>query len=184
MNITDALRGLSRGCAFNVADHEAVSFVRDFLFDPERTFPVVGVTTHPIYERCLVDFERLARELQGVALVAVVPTGPATFTLADELSDDLAVYGGFVRIWMPGLHPTSSGRHHPLFPLANERAGRMALRTIALAARHALRLVGRVRRGTSTPHSRMAVGAPTRVAAPWNTEAGDSGSLGWWHCDC
>jgi hypothetical protein len=184
MNLPEALRGLSRGCAFEVADHEAVSFVRNVLLDPERSVPVVGVTTHPIYGRCLVDFERLARDLRGVALVVVVPTGPATFTLADELSDDLAAYGGFVRIWMPGLHPASSGHHHPLFPLVSDRAGAQALRTIVLAARHALRLVARRRQSTSDSDSRMLVGAPARVAVPWNTDAGDSGSLGWWHCDC
>ena len=183
MNITEALRGLSRGCAFKIADHEAVSFVRKLLLDPERAFPVVGVTTHPIYGRCLVDFERLARELQGVALVAVVPTGPATFTVAAELSDDLAAFGGFVRIWMPGLDSASSGHEHPLFPLVSERAGVQALRTIALAARHALRTVTRRRHGTSSRDSRKHAGTPTRVAVAWNTEASDSGSLGWWHGD-
>jgi len=93
---------------------EVEAFVRYELFDPGRNEAIVAVTTRSGEPEPLVSAARLAQELAGKARVVVIPTGVVTWRLTSELPARLGVYGGAVRVWMPGLSPGSDPFVHPL----------------------------------------------------------------------
>ncbi|HET6163498.1 MAG TPA: hypothetical protein VFG37_07495 [Planctomycetota bacterium] len=93
---------------------EVEAFVRHELFDPGRTEAVVALTTRSGEPEPLIPPARLAQELAGKARVVVIPTGVVTWRLTAELPERLGVYGGAVRVWMPGLAPGADPFVHPL----------------------------------------------------------------------
>jgi hypothetical protein len=95
-------------------DERGASSLAASLLDPNRDWPIVGVTARSSAESPDVDAAALARKLPG-ATVVVLRTGAATWALTDALPDGLDVYGGACRIWRPGLSKESNRRDHPLF---------------------------------------------------------------------
>lgn len=87
---------------------EAVDALVAFLTNPHRTHPVVVITTSPDRVTCWINPDTVARELTGLAWVAVVPTGRLTFHLNDAIGRDTGVYGGAGRVY-----PAATDAHPP-----------------------------------------------------------------------
>jgi len=124
---------------------EVEAFVRYELFDPGRNEAIVAVTTRSGEPEPLIPPARLAQELAGKARVVVIPTGVVTWRLTSELPARLGVYGGAVRVWMPGLSPGSDPFVHPLMMVFTQE--------------DVARVVARIR---SIPGSRSQCGSPFR----------------------
>lgn len=92
---------------------EVARFVEEVLFAPDRTLPVVAVTTTP-HGDLRLDLDRLVRELGDDAKVVGFVTGEPTWALSEALPPRLDVFGGAARIWWPGLRRSSIVFDHPL----------------------------------------------------------------------
>jgi len=67
--------------------------------DPDRTFPIIVISCDHD-GRCLVDPNRVASLLLGLAEVVVIPPGVDTFRLQDVLTEQYSAYGGAITfIW-------------------------------------------------------------------------------------
>ncbi len=87
-----------------------------WLEDPDRTRPILVLSPANSTGRPLLDPSRLARQLGGLAHVAVLADRPATFALTAAFgSGDLSVYGGASRLYWPGLRRTDRRGLHPLW---------------------------------------------------------------------
>lgn len=92
---------------------EVGDLARYDLLDPARRLPVALITTQQGHT--LVKPEELALELLTLARVYVVEAGDATHALEAALGRrDLSVFGGGVRVYLPGLHRDSNPFDHPL----------------------------------------------------------------------
>ncbi len=85
----------------------------DHLEDPERRLPVIVVTTWHTGAR-LVDDVAIARALTGLARVVRVPPD-LTWVLTNRLGKFRSVFGGAVRVYMPGFSVTDDPFRHRLF---------------------------------------------------------------------
>jgi hypothetical protein len=94
---------------------DVAAWARDVLLNPRREKPIVAVTTRPRTGGSWLDPKELASTLAGLADVVCLETGDPTWELAEALPARLDVYGGAVRIWWPGLKPSSDPYDHRLF---------------------------------------------------------------------
>jgi hypothetical protein len=118
-----------------VAADEVAAFVAETLLSRDRTLPVVAITTSTSTGLPWVDPEQMAQRLGDGAEVVVLETGDATWTLSEVLPDMLAVYGGAVRIWWPGLTEGSNPYDHPLLFVRSAAQGERVLRQVLEAVR-------------------------------------------------
>jgi predicted RNA-binding protein with RPS1 domain len=93
---------------------DAAAFVRNTLFAPSRTLPVVALTTSVSTGRPWIDAATLAAELGDHAQVVMLESGDATWALSAALPARLDVFGGAARIWWPGLTEKSDPFDHVL----------------------------------------------------------------------
>ncbi len=106
----------------HLSDPEKVeAFVHEVLLDPQRTVPVVAISTVPKTDHVWIQPQPLHDELGDSALVVIIETGDATWRLSGLLPDRLDVFGGAVRVWWPGLHADSNPYDHPLNLIFDER---------------------------------------------------------------
>lgn len=84
------------------------------LGDPGRRLPVIGVSINPETDEPIVDLQRLARRVAGMAHVWLVPPD-ATWALSEQLPPKLGVFNGAIRIWWPGFGPDADPYEHHLF---------------------------------------------------------------------
>jgi hypothetical protein len=91
-----------------------VPALKELIFNADRLLPIAVITmaTGEHFDTVRDRAERAAKALAGVALVAFV-TGPAVHRLNEELGSELEVFGGAVRVYLPGIDPhrTRSFRH-------------------------------------------------------------------------
>ena len=86
-----------------VQDDLQVRVLINRIIDPERTRPVVVITTGDRIPRDQLSPERIATGIgQGVE-VAMVTTGRLTYTLRDGLPDDTDVFGDAARTYPVGI---------------------------------------------------------------------------------
>lgn len=85
------------------------------LTNPVRRLPIVLVTPYANGDENLVDAERLARRLAGVAVVVNTVDTDATWALADELGRTLSCFDGGVRIYWPSFAAETDPRRCPLY---------------------------------------------------------------------
>jgi hypothetical protein len=177
-------RFVSDGRPWLLARDGAGLLVDELLLDLEREFPVVGVSTHPHFGRSLVDPVRLAQELRGRALVAVIPHGRVSRIIEARLGRGLAVYGGFARIWRPGLCRNSSADGHKLFPVHDDAEGDRVLGEIVLSVCHGLQRPAIRSRSPVTDAGGFAKGPASRsgVHVPFDPAGPMVAELGWWSC--
>lgn len=86
------------------------------LTNPNRRHPVIGISSDPEFlggPDCLIDPDKLANEVFGVAHVWVIGRA-ASFALSDQIGRDLSVFHGGVRSWRFPLTLEDSGFSHPL----------------------------------------------------------------------
>lgn len=89
-------------------------FALGVLLRSERRLPVVGVSFPPGADAPVLDPDRLARVLAGMAHVWLVPPD-TTWALSALLPERLGVYNGAVRLWWPGLNAGSRPQDHRLW---------------------------------------------------------------------
>lgn len=113
---------LSREPAYAV-DDEGVQALAHLLLDPVRVLPVVVITPVERYDddtdayrtEPVVDAERIAATLAGLAHVTVVETTALTYHLTDLVGRELSVFGGAVRLYWPELDDEERPANHPLW---------------------------------------------------------------------
>ena len=71
----------------------------EYLLDPERTKPVIVVTTAAGQPGPYIDVEAIVVAVSGLADVYVLPTGRVTFAMSDRLPEKTQVYGGAGRVY-------------------------------------------------------------------------------------
>lgn len=86
-----------------IGSPEELDALIDYLHDANRQLPVVVVSTRPPDAEPLIDAHRLARELNGVAEVRIVPTGNLSWRMKERMEEGTEVYGGAGRVYPPGL---------------------------------------------------------------------------------
>lgn len=131
-----------------------------WLYSPQRSTAVVGVTTTGRGGRPHLDPEDLAERLGAAARVVVIPTGDSTWALTEALPDKLDVYGGAVRLWWPGLTPTSDPYKHPLLFARSADDGQRVVQRLLVALRP-----------RTLPAAGAAPAAPPPVLDPWERVA-------------
>lgn len=174
------LRFASVGRPWPIVGRDTIELVDEVLLDPDRQFPVVGISTSPDRDRCLVDPVRLAKELRGQALVAIIPHGHESTVIANRLAAELTVFGGFARIWLPGLLRTSASEEHKRFAVYDDVGGGRVLEQIVLAVRYGLRLA--IRRAPSVIGGGAAKGTANVIGmhVPFDPAGPVVTELGWW----
>ncbi len=88
--------------------------VTSLLLDTERSLPVVAISTHVGLALHREMDARMARDLLGLATVAVIDD-EAAWALTQRLGKTLSCYNGAVRLYWPGLAASSPPTHHPLW---------------------------------------------------------------------
>lgn len=97
------------------------------VLDPERTEPIVCLSTRAGEDRPALD-PRTVRKLVGrEVLLRAVRTGPISRLVSTLLPPQMGVFGGAVRIWWPGVDDASDPSAHPLIL---DRTGRYGSRAI------------------------------------------------------
>jgi hypothetical protein len=119
---------------------EVEAFVRDEILSPSRRRPIVAVSTPFRSLEPLLDVEELARRLGEAADVVVVATGRTTRALTAALPPRLDVFGGWIRLWWPGLRRDALPADHPLFAVMDPTSARSA----AFEIEHRLRASARL----------------------------------------
>ena len=113
---------LSREPAFAV-DNEGVQALAHLLLDVDRVLPVVVITPVERYDddtdtyrtEPMVDAERIAATLVGLAHVTVFETAALTYQLTEIVGRELSVFGGAVRLYWPGIDEEERPGGHKLW---------------------------------------------------------------------
>ncbi|MEV4418794.1 hypothetical protein AB0L40_02320 [Patulibacter sp. NPDC049589] len=101
------------------------------VMDPDRTEPIVCLSTRAGEDRPAFDHHRVRKEVGRDAIIRAVRTGPASRFLSQLLPQQLGVFGGAARIWWPGVDDDSDPRDHPL---VLDRMGRYGPRAVEVLA--------------------------------------------------
>lgn len=79
-----------------------------------RARPVAVITTAAGQTKPYVDVAKIAAELDGLADVYLLPTGPLTWTFSDHMGDSTDVYGGAGRVYPVGHDWVHEVKRSPL----------------------------------------------------------------------
>lgn len=109
-----------------IATNEVPEFVRSELLSAGRTRPIVAVSTPFHSLEPLLDVDELARRLGDAADVVVVATGRTTRALTAALPPRLDLFGGWIRLWWPGMGRDALPADHPLFAVMDPTSARTA----------------------------------------------------------
>jgi hypothetical protein len=96
-----------------LSDH--IGRLVELLVDQHRRLPVIVLSTHERTGRPLVDPNRTAERLVGLAHVMVMDTTAASFELTNRLDKLRTVFGGAIRIYWPGFALDADPYDHPVF---------------------------------------------------------------------
>jgi hypothetical protein len=110
--------------ARRIETNDVEAFVRGEVLSPARKRPIVAVSTPFRSQEPLLDVEELARRIGAAADVVVVATGRATRALTAALPPRLDVFGGWIRLWWPGMGPHAVPDDHPLFAVMDPASAR------------------------------------------------------------
>ncbi|MFW6090783.1 MAG: hypothetical protein ACODAF_02845 [Actinomycetota bacterium] len=86
----------------------------DRLLAPDRTRPVVVVSTSSGQDRPWIDAERVKEHVGDLAEIYVLPTGELSWELSDQLPGNTGVYGGAARVYPVDVSWTSDQYRSPL----------------------------------------------------------------------
>lgn len=90
-------------------------FVADTLFASDRALPVVMISPDPWSERPLVRAGELQERLLGLAQVVLLESKWVGFRVTDRVGTHLSCFNGAVRLYWPGLSPSSDPFEHRLY---------------------------------------------------------------------
>ncbi len=101
----------------HVVSSTDVAQLGDLVLDPARRLPVLVITPEPRTGRPVLDPQRLARRLGGLAHVMTLAARPTTFAFTEVLGTrELSVFGGAVRLYWPVAQVERFGdTAHPLW---------------------------------------------------------------------
>jgi hypothetical protein len=114
-NAQQVIDGRPLSCVAQSVTSERLSDFVDLLGSPERTLPLVAISDNRYFDAdpatYLVDCDRLAEDLAGVAHVYRIEREQEN-TLRQVLGDDLAVYRGAVRCYLPQFSKDDEPSRH------------------------------------------------------------------------
>ncbi|ALV48101.1 hypothetical protein ASR50_34670 [Streptomyces sp. 4F] len=143
----------------------------EWLLAPGRSKPVVVVSIARGRTEPFVDVDRLAAEIGNRAEIYVIPTGRASWALADRLPARTEVYGGAGRVYPVCTTDWTSDPYRA--PLRFARAATDATRATNALLADALALAAAGRPQASPSPQRRVLAA---VARPGLTETGRTGA--------
>ncbi|MBF0109392.1 MAG: hypothetical protein HQL76_09465 [Magnetococcales bacterium] len=94
---------------------------RKILLDPNRSLPIIVLTTgRPVdgHRQLLINTVNLCKTTMGIAVVVIL-TSEFCWKLSEEFGQQRSVFGGAVRVYLPGFSDESNPYDHRLF-LANQ----------------------------------------------------------------
>lgn len=103
------------------------------LFDPDRSCPLLVVSTANDTRAPRVDIASLHRRVGAAADIAVLDGPRVAWLLHDMLPPDLNTYGGAIRIWWTAATPDDDPLRHPLFITPSEADGPRTINSISRA---------------------------------------------------
>lgn len=117
--LTDSVGLVSGGrpmssVAWRVGDEQAQQVFLELLVDPTRRLPVIVVSVPDRTPAAAVDPTGLATALCGLAQVVAIPP-KTSWALTERFGSRLSVFGGAVRIYMPGFGDDADRFAHPLW---------------------------------------------------------------------
>jgi hypothetical protein len=113
-----------------VAGADEVEALAQAILDPERSGPIVALTSRQGDRAPALDPEDVRAIVGPGQAIHVVADGPLTRRLEELLPPRLHVYGGAARVWWPGVRPNSDPRDHPLVFERHGVYGSRALATL------------------------------------------------------
>lgn len=154
----DLGRSLTR--VATLADAETLAAA---LLHPGRTYPVVVVSVPSGRDEPWIDAEAVRSAVQGLADVAVLPTGAISWRLADLLPPRADVYGGAGRVYPPGVVWQGEPWRAPVRFAYGEREGPRAVDALVSDA---LAAVATSRRLSSAPRRQRSARGTVRTLVP------------------
>ena len=130
--------------------HEAEHFVAA-VFDPDRSQPIVAISIPQDTKEPRVPVDQLVEHLDGTCQIVTLGDPGTTWACSRALGDNLKVYGGAIRLILPGANPDSQSWTHPLFMTPAGGNGDATVQT--LLAR--LRTEGYLQPGQGPAHLRV-----------------------------
>jgi hypothetical protein len=100
---------------FHLPASEIDDFVNSALMNSHRALPVVLVSNAPNKGEPVIDVNKLADTLVGLAEVYVLADKWAAFRLTDAVGQSLSCFNGAVRVYWPDFSLDSNPFHHPLW---------------------------------------------------------------------
>lgn len=101
---------------------EAEGLIEDLL-NPNRKLPYVVCSMEEGESKSRLDINRLAKSVFGIAKVVLVD-GEVSWLLTRRFGKGLSVYGGAVRVYLPGFSYDSNPYHHRLLLIGEGRRGK------------------------------------------------------------
>jgi hypothetical protein len=103
------------GTSIPLATADVDNFVRRDLVDPSRSLPLIVVSRRASNDDFVVDPDRLAAKLVGLAVVYALSERGTSYRLTDLLPPRLSCYNGAVRVYWPGFSSEDPPTKHPLY---------------------------------------------------------------------
>ncbi|MBK9156836.1 MAG: hypothetical protein IPM11_01685 [Micropruina sp.] len=113
-----------------------------YLLDPERSQPVVVVTSAAGQSAPYLEMDALAENLRGLADLCEMPTGPMSWAFTRQMPEMCDVYGGAARVYPPGDEWTRNPYAAPLRFVYGPGDGPAAIAQLTTDAMRAIRAGG------------------------------------------
>jgi hypothetical protein len=131
-----------------VASEDEARELAAALQRPDRSRPVVVISTPAGYDAPFVDPQRVLDDIAGLAEVVVIPTGDVSWAFSSGMPPDTQVYGGASRVYGTDLEWVHQPRRSPLhFAYSADEDARVRDRLVSDVMRFAVRagIVGSAR---------------------------------------
>ncbi|WP_129784138.1 hypothetical protein [Promicromonospora panici] len=131
-----------------VASEDEARELAAALQRPDRSRPVVVISTPAGYDAPFVDPQRVLDDIAGLAEVVVIPTGDVSWAFSSGMPPDTQVYGGASRVYGTDLEWVHQPRRSPLhFAYSVDEDSRVRDRLVSDVMRFAVRagIVGSAR---------------------------------------
>ena len=117
VSVLDCSAGIdpARTQAIPLRTSDVEDFVKNRLSARGRILPAVVVSQRSFDGQFLVNPDRLALRLVGLATVYILSERGTSYQLTDLMPPKLSCYNGAVRLYWPGFSPDDSPLQHPLY---------------------------------------------------------------------
>lgn len=163
-----------------VASEDEARELAAALQRPDRTRPVVVISTPAGYGAPFVDPQRVLDDIAGLAEVVVIPTGDVSWAFSSGMPPDTQVYGGASRVYGTDLEWVHQPRRSPLhFAYSADEDSRVRDRLVGDVMRFAVRagIVGAARSAPDATTTEGKVLGVLGTRALVSTEDGGQASI-------